>query len=84
MYGPIKCQCGKDLGIIYPTFCEMRRNLIKQNTKKYQESDETSYYKMSLDTDLDFNLSDIYKELKIDKMCCKMVLSTTIEFDEVY
>ena len=88
MYGPTKCQCGKDIGSLYALFCKKRLKKVKEcignDVGNLSELDKQSYYRMSLNTDLNISLKDIYKELGIKKFCCIATISTTIEFKEVY
>lgn len=78
----IRCAtCGCDtIGRIAAEFEELRNQKIKEICEKYN----ISPLMLSASPHGDIDLVDIYEALHIDKMCCRMNITTNIKFIDYY
>ncbi len=81
MYHYIKCPtCNNSIGEYYLIFKFLREKKIKEQ----KNITTTSTFNYQFDEDLNIVFEDIYQKLHIDNICCKIRLSTYIEFYDLY
>lgn len=77
---PILCyNCGHPLGDVKDAFDLMRQ--IK--TLEYAQEKNIDVTKMPIVADTKLDLSSLFKQLNINKWCCRLHLTTTINFNEM-
>lgn len=80
MYHYIKCTCNNSIGEYYQIFNYLREKKIKEIKK----TSSTSIFNYQFDENLNISFEDIFEKLNITKNCCKIRLSTYIEFYDLY
>lgn len=77
----IKCPtCNNSIGEYYLIFNYLKEKKIKELTK----NTNTSIFNYQFDENLNISFEDIFLKLHIKNECCKIRLSTYIEFYDLY
>jgi len=71
--------CGHPLGDVAMAFNAWRKKMYDEKLEKEGILQENAYF-----TNVDVDLLTIFRELHIDYPCCRMHISTTLNFLEVY
>ena len=80
----VQCpRCGYPIGKVMPIFREMRQKKINGIVFNGKTVDPSNIMVISTFSE-DYNLTDIFKELKIKNMCCKSLINTEIDPSEIH
>jgi len=83
MYPYIVCfTCGRVIGDIYDAFLMMRAAKQAATQQAAGHDIDPDFLFISEDTLID--LSDVFDQLRITSMCCKIRLNTQVEFKNIY
>jgi DNA-directed RNA polymerase subunit N (RpoN/RPB10) len=81
MYPFIVCFCGRSIGDLYDAFNMMR---MDKYAKAIGAAGEIDPVLLPISESVQIELNDIFDELNINMVCCRMHLHALVEFKRVY
>lgn len=80
---PIVCNCGRPLADIADKFEELKNKMISEEIKDLPPNVDP-HNKIYMEKNGNVSLEKIFKDLKVTAICCRVQLSTNMQFSDYY
>ncbi len=83
MYPLIRCpSCNASLAEVIDLYLALRRYKVEKMMEENANKDKQGR-QLEIDSDMDIHTDDCFKYLCIDRVCCKRVLTSNFQLDEL-